>query len=90
MYLVLLCQNIVLMIKQLIFTGIILFFYSCNKTADATKISPKNDSIPIVQKTHSQSIYLTDNARAALVNWKNFDEFEKIMEEFYRASPSEV
>lgn len=78
------------MIKQLIFTGITLLFLSCNKTADATKISPKKDSIQPVSKIHTPSTYLTDNARKELANWKHFDEFEKIMEQFYLSSPSEV
>ncbi len=78
------------MIKQLIFTGIILLFFSCNKTPVEIKKDSKKDSIHVVSKTYVQSVFLTEIARKELVKLKYFDEFEKNMNVFYHSKPADI
>ncbi|MDP2089810.1 MAG: hypothetical protein Q8J84_10470 [Flavobacteriaceae bacterium] len=78
------------MIKQLIFIGIILLFYSCNQTPKKPKNIINNDTISVVQKTHIKSIFLSESARKELIELKHFDEFEKTIEQFYNSTPAEA
>ena len=83
-------QNIFLMIKQLIFTTVILLFYSCNQTPKETEKETVQDTISVVKKTYTKSIFLSENARKELVDLKYFDEFEKTIERFYNSTPEKI
>ena len=83
-------QNIFLMIKQLIFTTVFLLFYSCNQTLKETEKETVQDTISVVKKTYTKSIFLSENARKELVDLKYFDEFEKTIERFYNSTPEKI
>lgn len=78
------------MIKQLIFTTVILLFYSCNQTPKETEKETVQDTISVVKKTYTKSIFLSENARKELVDLKYFDEFEKTIERFYNSTPEKI
>lgn len=78
------------MIKQLIFIGISILFLGCRQNANnipvETKIS-KNDTLT---KIFSQSVFLTDPARKDINEWKHYEEFENIINQFYKTTPSKA
>lgn len=78
------------MIKQLIFITVILLFYSCNRTPKEIEKETVQDTISVVKKTYTKSIFLSENARKELVDLKYFDEFEKTIERFYNSTPEKI
>ncbi|MDP3352690.1 MAG: hypothetical protein Q8S44_03000 [Flavobacteriaceae bacterium] len=77
------------MIKQLIFIGVVLL-YSCNQNPKTVDDKVKKDTISVVQKTHTKTIFLSDDARKEILDLKYFEEFEKIMDRFYNSNPEEI
>lgn len=78
------------MIKQLILIVISILLIGCKKSVNETQIETnisKNDSLT---KTFTQSVYLTDLARNDIKNWNHYEEFEKIISQFYQTTPSKA
>lgn len=78
------------MIKQLILIAISILLIGCKKSVNETQIdanTSKNDSLT---KTFTQSVYLTDLARNDIKNWNHYEEFEKIISQFYQTTPSKA
>lgn len=78
------------MIKQLILIAISILLIGCKKSVNETQIETnisKNDSLT---KTFTQSVYLTDLARNDIKNWNHYEEFEKIISQFYQTTPSKA
>lgn len=78
------------MFKPLIFTIVILLFFSCKQTTNELESNTKNDTTAFVSRSYTQSIFLTENARKEMVAQKYFEDFENTMKQFYNSTPDRI